>query len=295
MSDYMIRAVAADDRVRAFAATSKEMVEFARRSHGTSPVITAALGRTLTAAVMMGSMMKGEKDMLTLQLLGEGPSGGITVTADSNGHVKGFANKPQVYLPPRKDGKLDVGTAVGPGILRVMKDIGLKDPYVGTVEIRTGEIAEDLTYYFAVSEQTPSSVGLGVLVDVDESVLSAGGFIIQLMPGTPDEVVDILEKNIGELPSVTAMLSDGMTPEDIMEKALKGLSPSIMEKKDISFKCDCSRDRIIKTLSSLSEEDMDEMIDAGEDIEVKCHFCNGAYIFSPRELSEIKEERKKRG
>ena len=230
MKDYLIRATAAGEFVRAFAITSGKLVEAARQKHDSSPVVTAALGRTLSAGIMMGSMMKDEKDLLTLQLLGDGPCGGITVTSDCMGHAKGFAAHPQVDLPPRADGKLDVGGAVGSGILRVMKDIGLKEPYVGTVALRSGEVAEDLTYYFAVSEQTPSSVALGVLVDRDCSVKCAGGFIIQLMPGASDEIIDALEANLSSLPPVTAMLSEGLIPEEILERVLSGMDVRITDR-----------------------------------------------------------------
>ncbi len=292
MSDYMIRATAAGEFVRAFAITSGELVETARQKHDCSPVVTAALGRTLSAGLMMGSMMKDEDDLLTLQLLGDGPCGGITVTADCMGHAKGFAANPQVDISPRADGKLDVGGAVGSGFLRVMKDIGLKEPYVGTVALRSGEVAEDLTYYFAVSEQTPSSVALGVLVDRDCSVKCAGGFIIQLMPGASDEVIDALEANLSSLPPVTAMLSDGHSPEEMLERVLAGMDLHITDRMEVSFRCDCSRERIEKTLSSLPDADLDEMINDGEVVEVKCHFCNGAYVFTPQEIAQIREARK---
>lgn len=194
MNDYIVRATAADHSIRAFAITSKNIVEEARKDHNTSPVITAALGRLLSGAAMMGTMMKGEKDLLTVQIQCQGPAQGLTVTADSAGHVKGFPRVADVELPPNALGKLDVGGALGLGVMSVIKDMGLKEPYVGQIALQTGEIAEDLTYYFATSEQVPSAVGLGVLVDVDGSVKQAGGFIIQLMPFTPDEVVDALEK-----------------------------------------------------------------------------------------------------
>ena len=216
MSDYIVRATAADDAIRAFAITSRDMVEEGKNRHNTSPVVTAALGRMLSAGAMMGVMMKGEDDMLTLQIQGNGPMKGITVTADSKGNVKGFPNVADVMLPPNKDGKLDVGGAIDLGIMRVIKDMGLKEPYVGTVPLQTGEIAEDLTYYFATSEQVPSSVGLGVLMNKDNTVAQAGGFIIQLMPFTSDEIIEKLEENIKNLPSVTTMLSDGKTPEQIL-------------------------------------------------------------------------------
>lgn len=212
MADYIVRATAAEGQIRAFAATTKEMAETARKAHDCSPVATAALGRLLTAGAMMGVMMKGDKDVLTLQIKGEGPIGSLTVTADSHGNVKGYAEDPQVMLPANLAGKLDVGGAVGPGILYVIKDLGMKEPYVGQTELQTGEIAEDLTYYFAASEQVPSSVGLGVLMEKNNTVKQAGGFIIQLMPFTDEKVIEALEAKIAQVRPVTAMLDDGMTP-----------------------------------------------------------------------------------
>ncbi len=291
MSDYIVRATAADDAIRAFAITSKEMVEEAKNHHNTSPVVTAALGRMLSAAAMMGVMMKGEDDMLTLQIQGSGPMKGITVTADAKGNVKGFPNVADVMLPPNKDGKLDVGGAIDLGILRVIKDMGLKEPYVGTVPLQTGEIAEDLTYYFATSEQVPSSVGLGVLMNKDNTVAQAGGFIIQLMPFTSDEVIDKLESNIKDLPSVTAMLSEGKTPEKILETVLDGFEITIHDTIETGFHCDCSAERVERSLCSLGEEDVKDIIAEGKPIEVKCQFCNKAYNYTVEELVELRKQK----
>ena len=216
MQDYMIRATAADDSIRAFAATTRQMVEDARRAHDTTPVCTAALGRLLTGGVMIGSMLKEDKALVTIQIRGDGPAGGLTVTADSHFHAKGYVNNPHVQIPLKPNGKLDVSGAIGKGTLTVIRDIGLKEPYVGTIQMPSAEIAEDLTLYFAESEQIPSSVGLGVLVDRDWSVRQAGGFILQLMPGAGDEVIDRLEKKIAGLRSVTDLLEQGMLPEDIL-------------------------------------------------------------------------------
>ena len=290
MGDYIVRATAADDQVRAFAITSKNLVEEARKAHNTSAEVTAALGRSLSAALMMGTMMKGEKDLLTLRIQGDGPMKGVTVTADSTGHAKGFAVNPRVDLP-LKNGKLDVGGAIGNGIIQVIKDLGLKEPYVGAVDLQTGEIAEDLTYYFAVSEQTPSSVGLGVLINPDESVMEAGGFIIQLMPDTSDVAIDQLENNISTLPSVTQMLADGLTPEEILGKVLDGMDLEITARMDAHFKCDCSRERVERSLISLSDEDLDEIIADDKTVEVRCQFCNKAYDFTIPEMKELKEMR----
>ncbi|SDB21826.1 molecular chaperone Hsp33 [Pseudobutyrivibrio sp. YE44] len=288
MSDYIVRATAANESIRAFAITSHDMVEEARERHNTSPIVTAALGRMLSAGSMMGVMLKGEDDLVTLQIQGSGPMKGITVTSNSKGEVKGFPNVAIVDLPP-KNGKLDVGGAIDLGIMRVIKDMGLKEPYVGTVELQTGEIAEDLTYYYAVSEQIPSSVGLGVFMNKDNTVNCAGGFIIQLMPFTPEEVITQLEENLKTLPSVTDMLSSGKTPEQMLETVLAGLELDFKETYPVCYKCDCSRDRVIKSLASLGKEDMDEIIGDGKPVEVKCQFCNEAYEFSIEELKAFRK------
>lgn len=287
MSDYIVRATAAGAQIRAFACTTRELVETAREAHNTSPVVTAALGRLLSAGAMMGSMLKGEKDLLTLQLKGDGPMQGVTVTADALGTVKGYANVPDVILPANAIGKLDVAGAIGQGMLSVIKDLGLKEPYVGQTELQTGEIAEDLTYYFAVSEQVPSSVGLGVLMDRGNTVKQAGGFIVQLMPFAEDAVIDQLEQNLGKVNSVTSMLDAGNTPEQMLELILEGLEPEITDVMPTKFACNCSKSRIEKVLISLGKKEIREMIDDGEEIEVNCHFCNTHYKFSVDELKSI--------
>ena len=288
MSDYIVRAMAADSQIRAFAVSSKEMVETARLAHGTSPIMTAALGRLLSAGAMMGSMMKGDKDVLTIQIQCSGPAKGLTVTADSKGNVKGYASNPVVDLPPKALGKLDVGGALDLGVLSVIKDMGLKEPYVGQCQLQTGEIAEDLTYYFATSEQVPSAVGLGVLVDKD-GVKQAGGFIIQLMPFTTDEVIDKLEKRITEMDSVTGMLERGLSPEGILEEILGDFGLEIMDTMDTQFYCDCGKEKVSRALASINKKDLDDIINDGESIEVKCHFCNKAYTFDVDELKEIRK------
>ena len=285
--DYIVRATAANSQIRAFAATTKDMVETARSSHNTSPVATAALGRLMTAGAMMGAMMKGEKDVLTLQMMGSGPISGITVTADSKANVKGYVKNPNVMLPPNAQGKLDVGGAIGIGILNVIKDLGMKEPYSGQVELKTGEIGDDLTYYFAVSEQVPAAVGLGVLMEKDNTVRQAGGFIIQLMPFTSDEVVDKLEAKLASVKSVTSMLDAGMTPEQILEELLGEFGLEIMDTIPTQFHCDCSRARIEKALISIGKKDLKEMIRDGEDIEVNCHFCNKKYKVTVDELVQL--------
>lgn len=287
MEDYMIRAVAADGAIRAFAVTSRNMVETARAAHNTSPIMTAALGRLLSAGAMMGSMLKGEKDLLTIQIQCSGPAKGLTVTADSNGNVKGFASNPVVELPPNAEGHLNVGAALDLGILSVIKDLGLKEPYVGQCELQTGEIAEDLTYYFAVSEQVPSAVGLGVLMNPENTVRQAGGFIIQLMPDATDEIIEKLEKRIQEIDSVTMMLDKGMTPEKILDEILGQFGLEIFEQEPVTFACDCSKEKVKRALATISKKDLDSIINDGESIEVKCQFCNTAYTFEIDELKEL--------
>ncbi|KAB1438110.1 Hsp33 family molecular chaperone HslO [Candidatus Galacturonibacter soehngenii] len=288
MSDYIVRATAANNQIRAFAVTSKETVEKARQAHNTSPVATAALGRLLTAGSMMGIMMKGEKDILTLQIKAGGPLGGVTVTADSKGNVKGYVKNPEVLIPANEKGKLDVATAVGVGFLNVIKDMGLKEPYIGQTVLQTSEIAEDLTYYFATSEQVPSSVGLGVLMEHNNTVRQAGGFIIQLMPFAEEEVIQKLENSLSKITSVTQMLDEGLTPEMILERILGDFSDiQIMETTKTQFYCNCSKERVSKAIISIGKKDIKEMIQDGEDIEVNCHFCNTQYNFNVEELKDI--------
>ncbi|MDE5910449.1 MAG: Hsp33 family molecular chaperone HslO [Lachnospiraceae bacterium] len=287
MSDYIVRATAANAQIRAFAATTRNLVDTARKAHDTSPVVSAALGRLMTGGVMMGAMLKGDKDLLTLQATGDGPLKGMTVTADSRGNVKGYANSPQVMLPPNALGKLDVGGAVGQGLLRVIKDMGLKEPYVGQTVLQTGEIAEDLTYYFATSEQVPSSVGLGVLMEKDNTVKQAGGFIIQLMPFTEDKVIALLEQNLAEFSSVTQVLDEGKSPEEMLGILLKGLDLEITDTMPAQFYCNCDKKRVEKAIISIGKKDIQEMISDNKSIEVNCHFCNTSYTFSVEELKEL--------
>ena len=287
MNDYIIRATAANDQIRAFAAVTTEMVETAREHHNTSPVATAALGRLLTAGAMMGSMMKGEKDVLTLQIKAGGPLQGITVTADSQGNVKGYVGNPDVCIPANSKGKLDVAGAVGPGFLTVIKDMGLKEPYSGQVMLQTCEIAEDLTYYFATSEQVPSAVGLGVLMNKNNTVRQAGGFIVQLMPFAEEDVISKLEQNVQKINSVTNLLEEGHTPESLLEKVLEGFDVQINEKMDTRFHCNCSKERVEKALISIGRKELNEMIQEGKPIEMNCHFCNTNYNLTVEELKEI--------
>ncbi len=287
MADYMIRATAAGGQIRAFASTTRELVETARRAHNTSPVATAALGRLLTAGGMMGSMMKGEDDLLTIKIQGDGPMKGLTVTADSKGNVKGYAYNPMVILPANSKGKLDVGGALGVGVLSVIQDIGLKEPYVGQTILVTGEIAEDLTYYYATSEQTPSSVALGVLMNRDNTVRQAGGFIIQLMPGASEEIIGNLEEKLKKLPSVTTLLDEGMTPEEILEALLGDLELEVMDRLETRFFCNCDKARVEKALISIGRKELESMIDDGKPVEINCHFCNRNYTFSVQELETL--------
>ncbi|EOS28186.1 hypothetical protein C807_03724 [Lachnospiraceae bacterium 28-4] len=285
--DYMVRATAADAQIRAFAATTKNLVEEMRSLHNTSPVVSAALGRLLTGGAMMGAMMKGENDLLTLQIKGDGPIGGMTVTADAHGNVKGYANEAQVILPANAAGKLDVGSAVGKGILRVVKDMGLKEPYVGQTILQTGEVAEDLTYYFAVSEQTPSSVGLGVFMEKNNTVKQAGGFILQLMPYAEESVIARLEDNLRQFPSVTAALEEGKNPEQMLEALLDGLPMEIVDTMDVQYRCDCSKQRVERAMISLGKKELEEMIAEGKEVEAGCQFCNQKYKFTVEELERL--------
>lgn len=287
MEDYLVRAIAANGQVRAFAAYTKNTVETARQAHNTSPVVTAGLGRLLTAGAMMGSMMKGDRDVLTIKAEGSGPVGHYLVTADSKGNVKGYAANPNVILPANAAGKLDVGGSLGAGLLTVIKDLGLKEPYTGTCELVSGEIAEDLTYYFASSEQTPSSVGLGVLMTKDNTVNVAGGFIIQLMPDATEETISIVEEKISTIKSVTSMLENGLDPEGIINLILGGLDPEILDKMPVRFYCNCSKERVSKALIAIGRKELDNIIEENEPIEVKCHFCNKAYNFTVDELKKL--------
>lgn len=285
--DYIVRATAAGAQIRAFAATTRGVAERARQIHGTSPVITAALGRLLTGGAMMGAMLKGEQDLLTLQVKGDGPVGGLTVTADSRGNVKGYAKEPQVILPANAKGKLDVGGAVGRGILSVVKDMGLKEPYIGQTVLQTGEIAEDLTYYFAVSEQVPCSVGLGVLMAGDNTVRQAGGFILQLMPFAEENVISALERNLAGFSSVTEVLDAGDTPEQMLERLLSGLGMEIVDTMETRYYCGCSKERVERAIISIGREEIEEMIAEGKEIEVGCQFCDRKYVFSVEDLKKM--------
>ena len=293
--DYMIRATAANAQVRAFAVSSRDLVEHAREAQDLSPVAAAALGRTMSAALMMADMLKGPQDLLTIKIDGDGPLGGILVTADNHGGVKGYVQDPKVDLPNKSDRHLDVGGAVGHGTLTVIRDMGMKDPYVGQTAIQTGEIAEDITYYYAVSEQIPSSVGLGVLVNRKEKkILQAGGFIVQLMPFAEEETIAALEKNLRGIDSVTAMLSAGDTPEQMLEKVLKGLDLVVTEKTPVRFYCNCGKERYERALVLLGRDEVQKIVDEGEPVEIKCQFCGKKYSFSPEELQAVLQKTEKK-
>ncbi len=287
MEDYILRATAADGRIRAFAATSRNTVQKAREIHNTSPVVSAALGRLLTAAAIMGAMLKSPKDLITIQITGDGPISGIIATSDSSSNVKGYAVNPDIEMPLRADGKLNVGGAIGSGNLRIIKDIGLKEPYSGSIGLVSGEIAEDLTYYFAKSEQVPSSVGLGVLVDTDTSIKQSGGFIIQLMPDIDDETVDRLEKKLLTIPYITDMLNSGFTPEMMLNEILGDFGVEILDKLPMDYRCSCSKERVGQALISLGKKELSKIIEEDKKAEVTCHFCNKVYNFTEDELKQL--------
>ncbi len=287
MNDTIIRGMAANNQVRFFASYTKEVVETARSLHNTSPVATAALGRLLTAGTMMGSMCKNDSDVLTLQIQCSGPINGLTVTANAKAQVKGYANNPQVMLPPSPQGKLDVGKALDLGVLSVIKDIGLKEPYVGQSNLTTGEIAEDLTYYFATSEQIPTSVALGVLMEKDNTVKHAGGFIIQLMPFAEESLISDLEARLQDFSSITTLMDKGMTPEDMMKQLFDGYDVVVTDSITPSYHCDCSKERVYKAVMSVGKAEIEDMIADGEPIEVGCHFCNQKYVFDLDDLKSM--------
>ena len=289
MTDYIVRATAADGQIRAFAAYTKDVVEEARRRHNTSPTATVALGQLLTAGTMMGAMMKNDTDILTLQIRCDGPLGGLTVTADNQGNVKGYAVHPDVDVPV-KNGQINVADALDLGVLNVIKDMGLKEPYVGQTILETSEIAKDLTYYYMNSEQVPSSVGRGVLMNKDNTVKCAGGFIIQLMPFAEDATIDKLEENLKNVTSVTELLDHGCTPEGLLEALLGNLGIEVLDTLPTQFHCNCSKERVEKAVASVGREDLQALIDDGEDIEVKCDFCNSTYKYTVDELKEILKE-----
>lgn len=287
MKDYCIRVTTGNKEVRAFFASTKNMVETARDFHNTTKVATAALGRTLTATSMMGLMMKNKGDKITVIIKGGGPIGTILTSSNANGIVKGYVTNPDVEVENYANGKLNVAGAVGnQGTIRVIKDLGLREPYNGEYEMVSGEIAEDLTYYFTVSEQTPSAVSLGVLTRADE-VEEAGGFIVQMMPDASEETISTIERNLTGIQSITQMLSQGLTPEDMMNIVLKDLEPSILDKLEVGFECDCSKDRVAEVFAAIGKQELKAIIDEDKGAEVGCQFCESKYSFSEDELKEI--------
>ena len=287
MGDYVLRGTAADGQILAFAAVTSEMVDEARRRHGTTPVATAALGRTMTASAMMACQLKGAGESITIQIDGSGPIGKIITVADGTGAVRGYVQQPQVDLPPKAKGKLDVAGAVGLGVMSITKDLGMREPYVGSIHLVSSEIAEDLAYYFTVSEQVPSAVALGVLVNKDESVWTSGGYIFQMMPGASDEIADKLQEKVTNFGSISKYLAEGHTPEQLLEDMLGEFDYHTLDKVDVKFQCNCTRERVSSALMSIGENELNELIEEGETIEMSCHFCNEKYYFTVEEMQEM--------
>lgn len=290
MEDYIIRGTAAEGTIRALAAVTTDIAAEAQKIHGLSPLATAALGRTLTAAAMMASLLEGSRDTLTIQIKGEGPLGGIIAVSDSRSNVRGYVYNPDVDLPLNEAGKFDVAGAIGEnGYLNVIRDMGLKEPYIGYVNLISGEIADDIAYYYVISEQIPSIVALGVLIDKDGSVLNSGGYIIQLMPGADEGIIDMLEQKVITMPRITQLLLEEKTPEEVLELILGDLSLKISEKTATNYICNCSRDRMERNLITLGREEIRDLIAEQRGAELVCHFCNKKYVFSEGELSNLVE------
>ena len=288
MQDHIVRAMTKDGWVKAVAVSSREIVERARQIHKTLPTATAALGRLLSAASMMGNMQKVDDGSLTLQIKGGGPLGMLLAVSDAEGNVRGYVENPQISLLEKCRGKLDVGTAVGTdGMLTVVRDLRMKEPYVGSVELVSGEIAEDITQYFVQSEQIPTACALGVLVDVDQSVRASGGYLLQLLPGAPDETIDRLEAGIRDAGNVTAMLDAGLTPEEILKKVMASFELEILETTPVVYRCTCSRERVAKTLLTLGVEELEEIVQTKETLHIDCQFCDKIYDFTPENVREI--------
>ena len=285
--DYILRITAAGGMIRAFFATTRNTVNTAAQLHHTTAVMSAALGRLLTAGAMMGLMLKNDGDLLTLKIKGDGPAGGLLVTADKNGHVKGYPQNPAADVPNKANGKLDVSGAIGTGTLTVIRDMGLSEPYNGTIELQTGEIAEDITYYFAQSEQTPSAVSLGVLVDVDYSIRQSGGFIIQLMPGATDDTIGYLEQKLNGLDSLTALYEQGHTPESLAELLFADIGYEETDRTPVAFHCDCSRERARRVLLSMGKEELIKFKEEDHAAALNCQFCNREYRFDAGELDAL--------
>lgn len=289
MTDYMIRAKVEGLPIRIFAVDSKNTVNAARKIHNLSPVACAAMGRLLSASALMTLMLKNDRDKLTVQINGSGPIGKIIIVGNNKGHVKGEIYNPNILMPLNKIGKLDVAGAIGAGTLTIIKDIGLVYPYCGQVELVSGEIAEDIAYYFAISEQTPSVVALGVLVDKDLKIKASGGYIIQLLPDCDEEIIDFLEQRIKEIPSITELISGGMSPKEVLEYIFEGHILEVLEKKELNYFCDCNRERLEKVLISLGKDELEDIISKDEGIELICHFCNKKYFFNKVEVRKLFE------
>ncbi|AIE58598.1 Hsp33 family molecular chaperone HslO [Bacillus methanolicus] len=292
MNDYLVKALAFNGQIRAYAVRSTETVGEAQRRHGTWPTASAALGRAMTAGVMMGAMLKGE-EKLTIKIEGGGPIGAILVDSNAKGEVRGYVTNPQVHFDLNEHGKLDVRRAVGTeGTLTVVKDIGMRDYFTGQVPIVSGELGEDFTYYFASSEQVPSSVGVGVLVNPDNTILASGGFVLQLMPGTDDQIITRIENRLKEIPPVSKLIEKGLTPEEILYELLGEENVKILETLPVSFTCNCSKERFGNAIISLGQEEITDMIENEGKAEAQCHFCNNIYVYSKEELEELREEAK---
>ena len=288
MEDILLRIIDNDQKIRVFAAETTELAEAARRRHELSPIATAALGRTLTAGAMMGAMLKNSRDKLTIQIKGEGPLGGIIVASNSQAKVKGYVYNPEVYLPPNQYGKLDVGGAVGKnGYMNVIRDLGLKEPYIGYVPLVSGEIGEDLSFYFLKSEQTPAIVALGVLVEKTGEVIASGGFIVQVMPDVEDAIIEKLENNLKDLKSVTTYLSEGKRIKEIVEKVTGNPKMQVLETIKPEYICDCSRERMEKAIITLGEKELNDILESQGKVEIECHFCRNKYTFDRHHISEL--------
>lgn len=290
MQDYIVRSTAAGGTVRALAAVTTNLVSEAKQLHNLSPLASAALGRTLTGAAMMSKLLKGEKDTLTIQIKGDGPIGGLVVVSDSKANVRGYVYNPQVDLPLNDIGKFDVSGAIGQGYLNVIKDMGLKEPYIGYVKLASGEIGDDIAYYFAYSEQVPSIVSLGVLVDKSGAILKSGGYMIQLMPGAEEDLIDYLEARVLSIPSTTRLLTEGKSPEDILGLILWEKDLKIIDTSPCRYLCNCSRERMERNVISLGKKEILDIINEQHGAELQCHFCNRKYFFSEENLYALINE-----
>ncbi|KMY55979.1 heat shock protein Hsp33 [Bacillus sp. FJAT-27231] len=289
MKDYLVKALAFDGQVRAYAVDTTETINEAQRRHHTWPTASAAMGRAMTAGVMMGAMLKGE-EKITIKIEGGGPIGAILVDANSKGKVRGYVTNPQTHFDLNEHGKLDVRRAVGTdGLLTVVKDLGLREHFSGQTPIVSGELGEDFTYYFVASEQVPSAVGVGVLVNPDNSILAAGGFIVQIMPGAEEEVISLIEEKVSNMTPISKLIEQGMSPEEILYYVLGKENVKILEQMPVSFECTCSKERFGNAMVSLGKEEIQEMIDEDGQAEAQCHFCNEKYLFTREELEELKE------